>query len=263
MTPGQLDLLSLDLTAEQCHGLAGLVIAAGDRFTSEVARRWIQAAGVGGTAVATEYGPTEITIGNSGQPVTTASGKELVPLGKPIPNTTMYVLGDRLQPAPVGVPGEICIGGAGVARGYLGNPGLTASCFIADPYGPPGSRLYRSGDRARWQPDGSLEFLGRNDHQIKIRGYRIEISEVVTQIRGHGDVSEVVVVPFGTSLAAFLVPVPGRVVDVASIRGHLAINLPEYMIPTRIISIDRIPLTTNGKVDARTLLSMLESRSRR
>ncbi|MFE4613659.1 amino acid adenylation domain-containing protein [Streptomyces niveus] len=261
MTPGQLDLLSLDLTPEEAHGLAGIVIAAGDAFTSDLAERWIKCAGPGGTAVGTEYGPTEITIGNSGQPVDEPPGSELIPLGTPIPNTTMYVLTEQLEPVPVGVPGEVYIGGAGVARGYLDRPALTAERFLPDPYGAPGSRLYRTGDRARWQPNGVLEFLGRTDHQVKIRGYRVETGEIQAGLRRHPDIAEVVVIACGSvrnrTLAAFVVAAPGRTADAGGLRVHLAVDLPGYMIPTHFLTIEQIPLTTNGKVDTRALQSLL------
>ncbi|MFI6846764.1 amino acid adenylation domain-containing protein [Kitasatospora sp. NPDC050467] len=263
MTPGQLDLLSLDLTPEETRDLAGIAIAAGDAFTADLAGRWIAAAGPDGTAVATEYGPTEITIGNSGYVVTEPPGNVLVPLGDPIPNTTMYVLTDRLEPLPVGVAGEVHIGGVGVARGYLHRPELTEERFLPDPYGPPGARLYKTGDRARWLPDGSLEFLGRVDHQIKIRGYRVEPGEIQEQLRRHPGVAEVVVIAADPdartqSLAAFVLPGTGAAPEAASLREHLGGRLPEYMIPSSFVTVDRFPLTANGKVDVRQLRSRLE-----
>ena len=193
MTPGHLDLLTYQLSAGQIRDLAGLVIAAGDSFPGTLAARWQELAGPGGTPVATEYGPTEITIGNSGQPVGPDPGTGLVPLGAPIPNTTMYVLTDRMEPVPPGVIGEVYIGGAGVARGYLGRPDLTAGRFLPDPFGPAGARLYRSGDLARWQPGGTVEFAGRADLQVKIRGYRVEPGDVEANLRRHPDVRDAVV----------------------------------------------------------------------
>ncbi|MFI9175512.1 amino acid adenylation domain-containing protein [Streptomyces lincolnensis] len=261
MTPGHLDLLSYDLTPDEIHDLAGLVIAAGDAFTSELARRWIEFAGPGGTAVATEYGPTEITVGNSGETLAEPPATELIPLGAPIPNTTMYVLTDRLEPVPVGVPGEVFIGGAGVARGYLDRPALTAERFLPDPFGAPGARLYRTGDRARRRADGSLEFLGRVDHQVKIRGYRVELGEIQARLRDHRSVAEAVVIAVGTarsrSLAAYVIPADGQRAEPAELRDHLAAVLPGYMIPAHFVAIDQVPLTTNGKVDTRALQSLL------
>ncbi|WP_432193310.1 amino acid adenylation domain-containing protein [Streptomyces sp. bgisy027] len=261
MTPGHLDLLSYDLTPEEIHSLAGLVIAAGDAFTSELARRWLEFAGPGGTPVATEYGPTEITVGNSGETLAEPPATELIPLGAPIPNTTMYVLTDRLEPVPVGVPGEVYIGGTGVARGYLDRPGLTAERFLPDPYGAPGSCLYRTGDRARWRADGSLEFLGRVDHQVKIRGFRVELGEIQARLREHADVAEAVVIAVGPvrsrSLAAYVIPAEGAPMDATGLRDHLAAALPAYMLPAHFVAIDQVPLTTNGKVDTRVLQGLL------
>ncbi|MFF4159227.1 amino acid adenylation domain-containing protein [Streptomyces sp. NPDC001678] len=259
MTPGHLDLLTHQLTAEQIRSLAGIVIAAGDSFSAALAARWSELAGPTGTRVATEYGPTEITIGNSGQPVTDLPTTELIPLGTPIPNTTMYVLTDRLEPVPIGVPGEVYIGGAGVARGYLGRPDLTAERFVRDPYGTDRrARLYRTGDLARWLPDGTLDFLGRIDNQVKIRGYRVELGEIEANIALHPGVRDAVVVPREPSpglvrLVAYVVPAVKGPVDGAGLRDRLAAVLPDYMIPADFVAIDRIPLTTNGKVDSRAL----------
>ncbi|MFJ8579610.1 amino acid adenylation domain-containing protein [Micromonospora sp. NPDC093277] len=258
MTPGHLDLLTWQLTAEQARNLAGMVIAAGDSFTEALATRWLELAGPDGTKVATEYGPTEITIGNSGQPISEPPTTELVPLGVPIVNTTMYVLTDRLEPVPVGVPGEVYIGGVGVARGYLGRPDLTAERFVPDPYGAPGSRLYRSGDLARWLPDGTLEFLGRIDNQVKIRGYRVELGEIQARLAAHPHVRDAVVLARESGqgdkrLVAYLVLTAGHRPDPTALRTHLAADLPDYMIPAAFVAIDHIPLTTNGKVDSRAL----------
>ncbi|MFJ6215511.1 amino acid adenylation domain-containing protein [Streptomyces sp. NPDC092296] len=261
MTPGHLNLLSTDLEPEEARDLAGLVIAAGDAFPTELARRWSDLAGPGGTQVATEYGPTEITVGNSGQLVDQLPSDGLVPLGRPIPNTTMYVLDDRLEPVPEGVPGEVYVGGAGVARGYLGAPALTAERFLPDPYGPPGARLYRTGDRGRWR-HGELETLGRTDHQVKIRGYRVEPGEVRAVLERRPEVGEAVVIaypaPSGAQrLAAFVVPAPGGDLDTARLRAELAAELPDYLVPAEILGVPEIPLTANGKVDTHGLRARL------
>ncbi|MFF2548450.1 amino acid adenylation domain-containing protein, partial [Kitasatospora sp. NPDC058063] len=258
LTPGHLDLLTHQLTPEQAHGLAGLVIAAGDTFPTSLADRWQRLAGPGGTMVGSEYGPTEITIGNSGSPITDLPAAELIPLGEPIPNSTMYVLTDDLAPVPVGVPGEIYIGGDGLARGYLGRPDLTAEKFVPNPFGPAGSRLYRAGDLARWLADGSLDFLGRIDNQVKIRGYRIELGEIEARLRLHPTVGDTVVSvrepsPGNKRLTAYVVAADGDTFDPEVLRAHLAAALPEYMVPTAFVAIDSIPLTGNGKVDHRAL----------
>ena len=262
MTPGHLDLLTYQLSAGQIRDLAGLVIAAGDSFPGTLAARWQELGRPGGTPVATEYGPTEITIGNSGQPVGPDPGTGLVPLGAPIPNTTMYVLTDRLEPVPPGVIGEVYIGGAGVARGYLGRPDLTAERFLPDPFGPAGARLYRSGDLARWQPDGTVEFAGRTDLQVKIRGYRVELGDVEANLRRHPDVRDAVVAvrepaPDDKRLLAYVVLAAGRPLDGAALCAHLADAVPGYMIPEVFISVGRIPLTGNGKFDSRALPLLL------
>jgi len=262
MTPGHLNMLSLELDPEQARDLAGVVIAAGDAFPAALARRWRDLAGPGGTLVATEYGPTEITVGNSGQLITDPATDGLLPLGVPIRNTTMYVLTEGLAPVPVGVPGEVHVGGAGVARGYLGDPALTADRFVPDPYGPPGARLYRTGDRARWSPDGSLEFLGRVDHQVKIRGYRVEPAEVEAAFRRRSEVVEVAVLaceqpPRPVRLVAFVRPADGMTVDPADLRAGLAAELPDHLVPAEIVPVGEIPLTANGKVDTRALRELL------
>ena len=261
MTPGHLNMLSTDLDPAEAHGLAGLVIAAGDSFPVELARRWGELTGPGGTPVATEYGPTEITVGNSGQVITRLPAGGLIPLGLPIPNTAMYVLDDRLEPVPDGVPGEVYVGGAGVARGYLGAPALTADRFVPDPYGPPGARLYRTGDRGRWR-QGQLEFLGRTDHQVKIRGYRVEPGEIRAALQRRPEIGEAVVIAYATPsgpqrLAAFVVPAPGGGLDLTRVRAELAADLPEYMVPAEVLAVEEIPLTANGKVDTRALQTRL------
>ncbi|WP_405005711.1 amino acid adenylation domain-containing protein [Kitasatospora purpeofusca] len=260
LTPGHLDLLTHQLSADQAHDLAGVVIAAGDNFPVSLAERWQQLAGADGTKVATEYGPTEITIGNSGLIIDELPTIEAVPLGAPIPNTGMYVLTEDLRPTPIGVAGEVYIDGAGLARGYLGRPDLTAEKFLPNPHGPAGSRLYRTGDLARFLPDGTLETLGRIDNQVKIRGYRIELGEIEARLREHAQVRDAVVAvrALGSgekSLIAYPVLADGATLDAAELRTHLGAALPDYMVPTVYQPIDLIPLTANGKVDHRALPS--------
>lgn len=266
LTPGHLDLVSLDLFPDEIRGLAGLVIAAGDAFPTGLAARWMAAAGADGAPLATEYGPTEAAIGNSSQVITDLPDTDLIPLGNPIPNTTMYVLTRRLDPAPIGVAGEIYVGGAGVTRGYAHAPGLTAERFVADPYGAAGARLYRTGDRGRWRPDGTLEFLGRVDHQVKIRGFRVELGEIRTRLLRHPGIAEAVIVACGPAplqqrLVAFVVPAPvpdgGAPAGARELRDHLSAELPDHMIPAEYVTVDRFPLTSNGKVDTRALQQLL------
>ncbi|QIQ04385.1 non-ribosomal peptide synthetase [Streptomyces liangshanensis] len=261
LTPGHLNLLEQQLTAGEIAHLAGLVIAAGDSFTATLATRWTEAAGPTGTRLAAEYGPTEITVGNSAYFVDEGITTELVPLGRALPNTTMYVLDDLLRPLPVGIPGEVWIGGIGLARGYAGRPDLTAERFLPDPYGPPGARLYRTGDLARVLPDGNLDFIARADHQVKLRGYRIEPGEIESALSAHPAVADAVALvredsPGDQHLVAYLVAAEGadpQALTPAALRAHIGDTLPPYMVPSAYVTLPALPLTANGKLDRRAL----------
>lgn len=177
-------------------------------------------------------------------------------IGGPIDNVRAAVLDRHLRPVPIGLVGELYLGGAGVARGYLGRPGLTADRFVPDPGGPPGSRLYRTGDLVRWQPDGTLEFHGRNDRQIKIRGYRIEPAEIEARLCAHPTVTEAVVTAVAASsmqetrrLAAYLTILGDIEPDPGELRAWLADRLPDYMVPATFTVLPKLPLTPSGKVD--------------
>jgi amino acid adenylation domain-containing protein len=207
------------------------------------------------------YGPTETTTYSTGAHL--PSGESGLPgIGRPITNTRAYVLDRRLEPVPIGVPGELYLGGAGVARGYLGRPALTAERFVPDPFGPsagaePGGRVYRTGDRVRWRPDGTLEFLGRLDQQLKLRGFRIEPGEIEAVLGQHAAVRTAVVipredVPGDTRLVAYVVP-DGVPPDVGELRRLLEQRLPEYMVPAAIVVLESLPLSPNGKLDRRAL----------
>ncbi|MFC4894104.1 amino acid adenylation domain-containing protein [Streptosporangium amethystogenes subsp. fukuiense] len=176
LTPGHLEVLAGQLSAEQAAGLAGVLVVGADAFPSRALAFWqaLDPAPV----LLNEYGPTEASVANCVHTVTGPIGGELVPIGRPIPGTAMYVLDDAMRPLPMGVPGELYIGGECVVRGYHGRPALTAERFLPDPFGPPGSRLYRTGDLGRLRADGEFEFLGRLDDQVKIRGFRVELGEV-------------------------------------------------------------------------------------
>ncbi|MET9883269.1 amino acid adenylation domain-containing protein [Streptomyces sp. NPDC006430] len=258
LAPGHLELIAAQLGPGQPAKMAALVIAAGDSFTSRLANHWLELAGAGKTRLAAEYGPTEITIGNSAHFVEGPVTDELVSIGTPIPNTTAYVLDASLRPLPAGVVGEVYVGGAGVARGYHGLPALTADRFVPDPYGPPGSRLYRTGDLAKVLPGGDFGFVGRVDTQLKVRGYRVEAGEVENALARHPDVDAAVVTvrevgPGDHELVAHVVPGRDRVLSADALRAFLGERLPSYMIPAAFVPLDRFPVTSNGKVDLRAL----------
>jgi acyl-coenzyme A synthetase/AMP-(fatty) acid ligase/acyl carrier protein len=204
------------------------------------------------------YGPTEGTIICAAHHFTAADAGERHLLGRPIGNAPLYVLDPAGQPAPIGVAGELCIGGASVARDYLGRPELTARQFTPDPFSAEaGARMYRTGDRARWGGDGVLEFLGRVDNQVKIRGFRIEPGEVEAQLAAHPAVAEAVVlvredVPGEKRLVGYVVPADASLTP-AELKTHLAGRLPEYMVPSAFVVLERFPLSPNGKTDRRTL----------
>lgn len=202
------------------------------------------------------YGPTETTIWSSTEPV--AGDEALIPIGRPIVNTSLYVLDEAGRRTPHGVSGELHIGGAGVVRGYLGREDLTAERFVADPFAvTPNARMYRTGDRARFMEDGRVEFLGRLDFQVKIRGHRIELGEIEAAIESDGNVREAVViaredVPGEQRLAAYVVPIVAEL-DVPALRESLRRRLPSFMVPTHIVSMRELPHTPNMKVDRKAL----------
>jgi amino acid adenylation domain-containing protein/non-ribosomal peptide synthase protein (TIGR01720 family) len=207
--------------------------------------------------IVNHYGPTETTVGvltHETRPDDPQAFRT-VPLGTPLPHSRVEVLDGRLRRTPTWVAGEIHIGGAGVARGYLGRPGLTADRFVPDPFGPPGSRMYRTGDRGCLLGDGTVEFLGRTDDQLKLRGYRVEPAEIQAVLRTHPAVRQAVVTlredgSGGPTLTAYVVA-PGT--SPAELRAHCSEHLPEYMVPGAVLVLEVIPLTANGKIDHRAL----------
>jgi len=209
------------------------------------------------------YGPTEAAVDVTFWECNLGHGHPRVPIGRPISNIRMYVLDRHGQPVPIGVAGDIFIGGVGVGRGYLNRPELTAERFIADPFSPaPSARLYKTGDLGRWSTDGALEYLGRNDHQVKIRGFRIELGEIESQLIAHPGVKEAVVLaredmPGEKRLVGYVVltgtSTREGTVSVESLRTHLKSSLPEYMVPSAFVIVECFPLSSNGKLDRRAL----------
>ncbi|MEV4434130.1 amino acid adenylation domain-containing protein [Streptomyces sp. NPDC049555] len=213
-----------------------------------------------GITVVNEYGPTEATVGcveyRIGPDEDVPGGP--VPIGRPMWNSTIHVLDAALGPLPPGVAGEIYIGGGQLARGYLGRPALTAERFVADPYGPPGARMYRTGDVGRWRADGELEYLGRTDDQIKLHGFRIELGEVEAVLARHPGVSRAAATvredtPGHKQLVGYVVPAEGAALDAADVLAHAAGPLPAHMVPAAVVVLDDLPLTPNGKLDRKAL----------
>jgi len=259
-----------ELVAELCEdeddGLPPslrLVIIGGERALPERLRAWRERFGARVRLVNT-YGPTEATVVatlcdlHDGEDEPAASPRH-VAIGRPLGSARAYVLDPRGETAPLGVPGELYLGGGGVARGYLGDPARTAERFVPDPFtGVAGARLYRSGDRVRWRADGTLEFIGRVDQQVKIRGFRVEPGEVEAVLARQPGVEEAAVVaredaPGQLRLVAYVVPKAGAEPQVAAIRAALKAELPPYMVPAAWVTLDALPLTRNGKVDRRAL----------
>ncbi len=229
-----------------------VLVATGDACTAEVVARWAP-----GRRFFNGYGPTETTIGSTLGECFADGGKPSI--GRPFTNLRVYVLDSYGQPVPAGVAGELLVGGVGVVRGYLGRAGLTAERFVPDPFsGEAGARLYRTGDRARWRPDGTLEFLGRVDAQVKIRGFRIEPGEVEAALLEQAGVNEAVVlvredVPGQKRLVAYVVPAEGAELRAAELRPLLAERLPAHMVPGAFVVLEKLPLSVNGKLDRRAL----------
>ncbi|MBN8226873.1 amino acid adenylation domain-containing protein [Corallococcus macrosporus] len=201
------------------------------------------------------YGPSEDTTYSTFARVRPG---EVPPIGRPLSNTRAYVLDADLRPVPVGQPGALYLAGEGQSRGYLHRPDLTAERFLPEPFGPPGSRMYKTGDRVRYRPDGTLEYLGRDDFQVKVRGFRIELGEVEAAVQAVPGVREAVVlaredVPGDKRLVAYVVARDGQTLDAAALKDGLRRTLPEYMVPTSFVVLDALPLNPNGKVDRKAL----------
>ena len=258
ITPPHLELLAQQVPAERASGRTRAFIIGGENLTCDHVAFWRKHSP--DTVLVNEYGPTEAVVGCCVYAV--PPGKEVagvLPIGRPIANTQLYVLDANLNPVPVGVEGELYIGGDGVARGYWNRPELTADRFIPDPFrAEPGARLYRTGDRVRFLPDGNLDCLGRIDHQVKIRGYRIELGEVESALREHPAIREAVAqvwedTPGQKRLVAYLAAKDAAVLDVDDVRQALLRALPEYMVPSTFVQLKAMPLTPGGKLDRKAL----------
>ncbi|HYP52459.1 MAG TPA: condensation domain-containing protein, partial [Pyrinomonadaceae bacterium] len=248
--------LMVDERAEDLGGLRQL-LAGGDVLSPEHVRRFLEAAPA--STLINGYGPTENTTFTCCHPMRGSfDATRSVPLGRPVANTSVYVLDRRMRPVVLGSVGELYTGGDGLARGYLNRPELTAERFVPDPFSTePGARLYRTGDLVRWLPDGTLEFLGRADHQVKIRGFRIELGEIEAALARHESVREASVVALdgaggGKRLVAYVVGSETQPAA-AELRDFLTARLPEYMVPSAFVALDALPLTPNGTVDRKRL----------
>jgi amino acid adenylation domain-containing protein len=258
ITPAHLELLAALIPPGAGAALTTTFVIGGEDLKADLVLRWQRMAPA--ALFYNEYGPTETVVGCSVYRIPTgiqSSGS--IPIGRPIANTRLYVLDHEMRPVPEGVPGELCIGGTGVARGYLNRPDLTAERFVPDPFsGDPSSLVYRSGDIARYRPDGVLEFLGRADDQVKIRGYRIEPGEIESVLLEHDAVREAAVIvrtaPNGEKrLEAYFVPATEPPPAVDELRAHARKMLPGYMVPAVFVRLDSMPLSSNLKVDRRAL----------
>ncbi|MFD8803165.1 amino acid adenylation domain-containing protein, partial [Streptomyces atroolivaceus] len=232
------------------------LVVTGEELPGELCRRW--SARFPAIPVVNAYGPTECSDDVTHAVITRdqGAGRTTAPIGRAIRNTRLYVLSDELQPVPVGVVGDLYVAGVGVGRGYLGDPARTAHTFVADPYGTGGGRLYRTGDRVRYLPDGQLEFLGRRDNQVKIRGRRIELGEVEARLRGQPGVKDAVatVTTGPGGLPRLVAHVVGDA-DPRAVREALARALPDHLVPSAVHALDAIPLTPNGKTDRKALVT--------
>jgi amino acid adenylation domain-containing protein len=252
VVPKQLQALVEEERWERCQGLRWM-FCGGEALTRDLVEKFRR---VSRANLINLYGPAETTIDASFWECGEGMREEPVPIGEPITNTRMYILDGNLEPAPLGVRGELYIAGAGLARGYRKRGAMTAERFMPDPYREPGTRMYRTGDVARWREDGKIEYLGRTDQQVKVRGFRIELGEIEMVLSQHPAVREAVVIVCGDEdkrLIAYLAPRHDQRTALSELRQYLKQRLPEYMIPSGYVWLETIPLTSNGKLDRKAL----------
>ncbi|MEU4626609.1 non-ribosomal peptide synthase/polyketide synthase [Actinoplanes sp. NPDC023801] len=252
--PSMLRAFVAEPAAAGCTGLRR-VICSGEALPGDLVEAWQRILDV---PLHNLYGPTEASVDVTAFPCPPGWTGTSVPIGRPVWNTRTYVLDRFLNPVPPGVPGELYLAGVQLARGYLRRPGLTAERFPADPYGPAGTRMYRTGDVARWTADGLLEYLGRTDHQVKIRGLRVELGEIEAALATHPALRDAAVLartdqPGSARLVGYVVAAGAVVPEDQELRDHLRRTLPEHMVPAVFVSLDRLPLTVSGKLDRRAL----------
>ena len=257
-TPSHLHALDTALAKNELAGRTRALVVGGEALDAAIVDRWLARAP--STTIFNEYGPTETVVGCCVQKIVAGERwTDPTPIGRPIANTRLYVMSPHGQLAPIGVAGELWIGGAGVARGYLDRPDLTADRFVPDPFSAtPGARLYRTGDRVRYRSGGVLEYLGRYDHQVKLRGNRIELGEIEAALRQQPGIDDAVVVlredaPGEQRLVAYVVASADATRSVDTLQQILRARLPEYMVPAAIVWLDALPLTPSGKIDRRQL----------
>lgn len=250
-------MLSAGGLAKSNCALSRVIVAGEVCFSSLVAEAAIQ---LPGATVFNEYGPTEATVWSTVYECRSNAREQAVPIGRPIPNSQIYILDAQHQPVPIGVVGEIFIGGAGVSQGYLNRPELTLKRFVKDCFGdnPQNAVLYRTGDMGRWRADGNVEYVGRDDNQVKIRGFRVELGEIETHLSLHPAVKDAVVIaredrPGETRIVAYITARNTGLVTPSELRTHLRKSLPDHMIPSAFVEIGHLPHTPNGKIDRRAL----------
>jgi acyl-coenzyme A synthetase/AMP-(fatty) acid ligase len=250
--PSMLSVFLDDPDVRRCASLQR-VICSGEALPFDTQERFFST--LPGVELHNLYGPTEAAVDVTFWPCQPGAADRVVPIGRPVANTSIHILDETLQPVPIGVAGELVIGGVQVARGYLGRPELTAEKFVPNPFGE--GRLYKTGDLARYRADGVIEYLGRLDHQVKLRGFRIELGEIEDALRQHPAIKDAAVVLREDAgekrLAAYCVPRSAAAIDIASVTASLRARLPDYMTPAAFVFLDLLPLSANGKLDRRAL----------